>query len=668
MRKLVGCLTAACLALAACGLDDGVTAQRSESVSLPPTTTAPSGTLADDGVTADSLHGELMSDRCPFEAPSRADAKCYRLVVPIDWSDPVLGDVSVEVAVFAAEQQPPAGSVLWVEGGPGAGPLEGIPGWFNLAFSDIVQTHNVVVYDPRGTGFSRPSLDCPEIDEAFEQGSVSLSDEISLAGECSWRLGLDGVDLQHFGTLSAARDLEALRRSLQVEAWDIWGQSYGTRLAQTYVREFEPNVRSMVLDGAYSIADSPDDDYVTGGEEALRALADLCESQPTCAARFPDLLDRLESLVTSADSEPFDIVFEDPGTGLTDTYTMTGSDILSTFYGALFSHYTAASIPVVLSDLEAGVTWSLGMLSQPADFSRSGDDLGAYLAVQCMDEWAFVEGVASPSGLFADIQMSTHLYWGQMCDELDLDPAPEVENRFAKVDVPTLVMSGPLDPITPASEAAALSNLLDAQHVVFGGTGHGQLGNSECAAALAAEFTRTLDRVAPECASSVAHKLVPEIPGEFAVVRVDHRSGVSIDVELPVGWVGYTPMQFDGIALRDQHLLDMTGLSVDAYPRSDDVPDVDSALDRVANEVFDATIRSLRETGSLTAGGRQWTLFAGSIDSSPISVPMETRVTVAAADIDGTLVVISVFGRPDDHDQLAAAIITKAADTAGSVG
>lgn len=656
MRRIVGCLAAAAIALSACTFDDGLDATVSAR-SATPDTASPGTTIGDLDPAA--IAGNLIPDRCPFEEPLGTAPDCYRLEVPANWTVPGTSVVSVQFAHFPSETQPPAGTVLWVEGGPGIGPLEGVADWYDLAFGAIAATHDIVIYDPRGTGFSRPSLDCPEIDELSRSSvEILLLDEARAADDCAERLSSEGIDLSDYTTVAAARDVEALRKALGIDAWDIWGQSYGTRFAQTYAREFSSNVRSMVLDGAYSIADDPDDDYAVGGPEALAGLAGLCADQPTCAGRYPDLEDRIEALVEAADAEPFEVEYRNPDNGEIEfAYPMSGQDILSVFFGSFYSPYHFSSIPAVVADLESGVTWSLDMLNSSAGFGLTGDDYGAFVAVQCMDEWSFARAELDTEGLFGELQTGSNVYWRSTCGALDLEPSPPVEDQFVELAPPILVLSGLIDPITPHSEATDLAELMDAPIITFPRSGHGQIGISECAASIAARFTLDPSDVDGACAADDQPPMIPgpQRAAAFVPIALEHPTAGTLTVEAPADW---TPISMaDGpylYAIRDRHLVDMAGFTVEIYDSASG--DVSDRIDAMIGDWFNSS-PALFEPDTSFEFASGWDIVAGSTESSPVALGTPAQVTIASRQIGDLIVLVSVFATEDDHEEVTQAIL-----------
>ena len=143
-----------------------------------------------------------------------------------------------------------------------------------LHLAALVRDRNLVVLDPRGTGWSKPGLTCRENEDAAD----CLS---------HWRAS--GVDLTRYQSAATADDVEALRRALGIERWNLYGLSYGTRLAQTLLRRHPQHVRSAILD---SLA-APQEDEIAGASpgaaHAIQRLIDACATDAVCDRRYPDV-------------------------------------------------------------------------------------------------------------------------------------------------------------------------------------------------------------------------------------------------------------------------------------------------------------------------------------------------------------------------------------------
>jgi len=222
------------------------------------TATAPStGPMGATPVSNPAQFATIAETACRFEQPSAARADCFDLIVPENWDTPTSGPtVTLHVARFrarAANASPDP--VVYLEGGPGGHALAPLAFSYPALFKEFTTTRDVIVFDQRGAGLSEPALDCPGITEVtFAQVTSNISPEavaassIEAVEQCREDLLQENIDLSRYNSVSSAADLEAMRTLLEVEEWNLYSISYGTRLAQTAMRLYPDGIRSAVLD------------------------------------------------------------------------------------------------------------------------------------------------------------------------------------------------------------------------------------------------------------------------------------------------------------------------------------------------------------------------------------------------------------------------------------
>ena len=165
--------------------------------------------------------------------------------MPEDRSKPDGRKIEIFAAVLPANTVTPKDDPLVVlAGGPGQAASTLAP--FASRLAELRRTRDVVLVDQRGTGRSSP-LVC----EAFKPRDTDVfePDPLPRAKACVAELTGKGVDLAQYTTTAWIADLEAMREALGYERWNLWGGSYGTRVAQEYLRTHAERVRTMVLDG-----------------------------------------------------------------------------------------------------------------------------------------------------------------------------------------------------------------------------------------------------------------------------------------------------------------------------------------------------------------------------------------------------------------------------------
>jgi pimeloyl-ACP methyl ester carboxylesterase len=169
-------------------------------------------------------------------------ARCGFLVVPENRHRPSGRTIQLAVAIVpAASSQPAADPVVHMSGDPGVPAILEIP---DLITAGLNRYRALIVMDQRGQLYSKPELTCPGIDQ-FNAHTVSLPYYAASTGRlhveatarCYRRLAAQGIDLGAYNTTENAADFAALRQALEIKQWNVYGSSYGTDLALTYMRE-----------------------------------------------------------------------------------------------------------------------------------------------------------------------------------------------------------------------------------------------------------------------------------------------------------------------------------------------------------------------------------------------------------------------------------------------
>lgn len=418
------------------------------------------------------------------EGRQEVAAECRMLRVPLDPSEVAGETIELFVAVVEALAEEPAPDPLVViAGGPGQAATRFYV-TVETAFSRIVRKRDIVLVDQRGAGRSTPlRCDSERNDLFLTPGDVA--DMIEANREC-----LDGLahDPRFFTTSVAVRDLDAVREVLGYEALNLYGISYGTRVAQHYLRTYPARTRRVILDGVVPPTAALGAEVALRSQAVLDRLFDRCEADDGCQRTFPGLRHRFEAVLARLEESPVEFTLDHPRTGepvdvVVDHWMFVGVVRL-----LVYQPQTASLLPVLIDAVHRGDYRALA--SQAFLLTEEIEDLAVGLnnAVMCTEDYPF-QGVVDRDAqaatymgtAFVEILAGTCEHWprGLMDDDL----------RTALVsDKPVLMLSGELDPITPPSyaqqAAAGLSNVTD---VVGPDQGHGMLLVG-CAQRLMADF------------------------------------------------------------------------------------------------------------------------------------------------------------------------------------
>lgn len=408
---------------------------------------------------------------CPFEVPPDARVRFGRLVVPaLRPYKP--GDPTISVAVLvlgSRSQNPRPDPVLYLEGGPGGPSVAYYEDWLG---SPILDHRELILFDQRGVGYSSPDLPCPEIRTARqESGATGLSGEeavrrmLESARACAARLGASGIDLRVFNTAESARDLADLRQVLGIAEWNLYGISYGTRLALRLMHEDPEGIRSVVLD---SVVDPAADEYGAAPGNARAAFGtflDAVEADPAARRAFPGLRGLLDETVSNLDRDPRIARIRLPG-GRYGTVSIGGDELLDAIYSFLYDPDSIPYLPLFIRAVASGDVSHLAMFAEDVLYDDLSD--GLYYALQGQDEAPFSMASADRVTGYDPLRLER-----EMALAFGSGRADWVANAPLESDIPALVLAGGFDPITPAEGSRRVAERLSkGTFLLFPGLGH----------------------------------------------------------------------------------------------------------------------------------------------------------------------------------------------------
>jgi len=379
------------------------------------------------------------------------------------------------ITVLPAVRPESPDPLVFLAGGPGQGAAQ-LARQIRDVFRKVQRTRDIVLVDQRGTGKSHP-LNCTSVSNTL--ADVTEPDEAALARLDACLKGYD-ADVRFYTTNIAMDDLDDVREHLGYKTFNLYGGSYGTRAALVYLRRHKEHVRSMVLDGV-----APTDMRLPlfTSRDAQRALDKLlsdCEASSSCDRAFPGLRLRVRSLLTRLETHPPRVRVVHPRTGVAEDVTIEARIVASILFSSLYSPLTASIVPTLIDDAEHNDFQALFALG----LSGGGDDdnmsLGMRFSVLCTED----AGRVTPS----DVERETintvfgsHLLGPQIaaCERW---PKGTVEPTFydpVVSDVPALVLSGDIDPVTPpAWGEEVVKHLSLGRHIIMPATGHGVISTA----------------------------------------------------------------------------------------------------------------------------------------------------------------------------------------------
>ncbi|MBD9370920.1 alpha/beta fold hydrolase [Xanthomonas sp. XNM01] len=457
------------------------------------------GTAADPAApttTATRHYGQIAFTPCTLTSgASTVEAQCGSLEVPENHDAPDGRRIALRVAWLPAEEEASAADepVFFLAGGPGQAAVSVWP-VIDRAFSEVRKQRHIVLVDQRGTGGSN-ALDCHELkDEEPPTGEVDAAALAAFAARCAAAVA-DRADTRLYTTTDAIRDLDAVRAAVGAAKVDLVGVSYGTRVAQQYAMRYPQQVRSIVLDGV-----APND-LVVGGEfantfeDALALQSAQCSKLPACAERFGrDAREQLRELVARLRDAPVQTEYRDPATGEVRTGTVSADTVTGLAFMFSYMPQTAALLPLVLDEAMDGRYGSLLSLTDLMG-RNTGDSMarGMQWSVICAEDADRHQDVAAGDTVLGP-EVARMFF--AACPSWPHGSRPEGFNAPFRSELPVLLLSGELDPVTPPRYGErVLEGLPNGRHLVLRGQGHGALGQG-CMPKLVGRFIDTSDAAA----------------------------------------------------------------------------------------------------------------------------------------------------------------------------
>ena len=439
---------------------------------------------------------DLVLEDCRISAgPGHAGikARCGTMSRPENPADPDSPDIELRVAVVPAlNLNPETDPVVPIAGGPGQGSVEFYAA-YRGAFEPLRRNRDILLVDQRGTGESS-RMDCPIDDDAILfEAEFSLDDTIQFVKDC-----LDNLphDPRYFTTSVAVTDLEAVRVALGYSQLNLYGVSYGTRVAQHFARRYPDSTRTVVIDGVVPPQLALGPEIATESQMAVDNILARCTEDPACNERFPDVAATFARIVAEVREAPVDVTVPHPNTGRMEAFSFGEGEFAGAVRFLAYNPATIALLPLFIHEAGDGnwVPFGAQYLMTALQMSDALA-LGMHNAVMCTEDMPFLDRTTID---FTGIEAS---YMGSFqLEALEamwaIWPAGVIDDAF-KVpltsDLPFMLLSGDADPITPPRYAKlAAADLTNFGPLVGKHQGHGQIAVG-CMSRLVADFVAAAD-------------------------------------------------------------------------------------------------------------------------------------------------------------------------------
>jgi pimeloyl-ACP methyl ester carboxylesterase len=433
----------------------------------------------------------------PCRLTGGVNAQCGELLVYEDRAAAAGRQIPLNIAVLPAtgssnvvEDDP----LFLLAGGPGQAAVEAYA-QATFLFDDVNRTRDIVLVDQRGTGESN-GLNCEVLEDESLPADMPEEEQIALFDQCRLDLS-ERADLSLYTTDAFVADLDDVRAALDYDTINLYGASYGTRAALTYMRRFPERVRSVVLDAVAGPELVLFQHMPRDGQRSLDLLFDRCAADEACNAAFPNFRAEYEAVLARLE-EPQPIVVPDPLSNEPINFQLDRDLLSQLVFNSLYSPEFVSLLPLLVHHAHETGDHTPLIVQGLALSAGAGLYHGLLYAVTCSEDAPLIDDGATEALLAETSFGNTAERFSAICATW---PRAEIAADFRdplQSDIPTLLVSGEADPVTPPEYAEQVAaGLSNSRHLIVPGFGHGVIGVG-CMPRVVAEFLRTADPAAPD--------------------------------------------------------------------------------------------------------------------------------------------------------------------------
>jgi pimeloyl-ACP methyl ester carboxylesterase len=379
------------------------------------------------------------------------------LTVSVPENRSIEGGRTIDLNVTVVERSDKPDAIIILAGGPGVA-ATGMEGYAKRTFAGT--DRDLVLVDARGTGKSnllRCELPGSEHDP---QGYFTSWLDLDAVAKCRKELE-QRADLTQYTTAAIADDLEHVRRHLGYAQMNLYGTSYGTRVALELMRRYPKSLRTVILDGVVPPTLAGPTEFALDADRTLKAVFALCRADASCSAAFPDLEADYAKVLKDAE----DGVTVNAPKPVSIPRGMFG-EIMRNF---LYSPEVYVRLPLAIHSAASG-DWML-FAEMATRYARGirGLSYGMFLSVSCAEDVPRFDVAGARKAAEGTLLGSYRV--DQQVEACELWPRGKVDPVSAKPvksSVPTIIVSGELDPATPPRHGdQVLRTLRRGRHIVI---------------------------------------------------------------------------------------------------------------------------------------------------------------------------------------------------------
>lgn len=464
------------------------------------------------------------------KAPLVFGAECGELTVKENPDDENSPEITLSVLRLPAISPAPELDPLFlIQGGPGGSSVD-LATQIHGYFADVRKNRDLIFVDQRGTGKSNP-LQCDDLSEVDQQlpEAEQMEKYVALMQACAQKYQQQAP---FYTTPYAVQDLDAVRAALGYARINLWGASYGTRVALEYARTYPQQTRTLVLDGVAPTSIALPKYFSRDAMAALNAVNSECLAQADCANAFGDIVQKAELVVARLRAAELAnqtkiIAFEHPRYQQPEELVLTPKVFSSLVFLSLYSRDLTVLLPRAISHAEQNDFRLIAVLSALASEKNTSLKISEamHFSVVCNEDWHFVSS-DDVKNAPAFLGMNKLQEMSAVCAFWPKANLPEHYWQPIKSDAPALLLSGKHDPVTPSLWADAVAEHLPHATRLEAAGGNHVISTEGCVPQLIAQFIEqgSMKNIKTDCVSQI--KPLPLVLGANQKKNAESASSV----------------------------------------------------------------------------------------------------------------------------------------------
>lgn len=388
------------------------------------------------------------------------------------------------VILHATGPRPEPDPLFYLAGGPGQSNIR-----MERAYVEswIRQERDIVLVNVRGTGGDNDLQCVLHGGDENIQGYLEQPFDVEEFQKCKEKLEKN-FDLTKYATPMAMDDLNDVRKALGYEKINLMGTSGGTRSSLVYMRRHAETVRSAILVGVAPLAYKNPLYHPAGAQHALELLFEECSGDSACSEAFPNLEEEFWTVLERFEDGPVKVKIAHPVSEEIIKVSLSRDAFTEAIRSMMYSTRLSREAPLYIHQAFLGNFRPITEMAVRLERgSQLGLSLGLLLCVVCSGDVVRIrpeDVLRETKGSYrGDVRVRSQM---AVCDIWPKAELPKNYGDPVSVDVPVLLFSGTMDPVTPprwGEEAAR--HLPNSLHVVVPGA-HGVYGR--CTESIMREF------------------------------------------------------------------------------------------------------------------------------------------------------------------------------------